>query len=168
MQETRVQPLGQEDPWRRAWQPTPIFLPGKSHGQRRLAGYSPWGSQRFGHYWAHTCLSTPQHTHTITNDVNHSLCAYLLHIFFHETFHVFCPFSNYIICFFTVKVWEFSTYSRHCSPAGYGICKYYLSVYNFSFHPLKNFLHSPQIFFCVLFQEILLLHFTFKSVTHLS
>ena len=30
-------------PWRRAWQPTPIFLPGESHGQRRLVGYSPWG-----------------------------------------------------------------------------------------------------------------------------
>ena len=28
---------------RRAWQPTPVFLPGKSHGQRSLAGYSPWG-----------------------------------------------------------------------------------------------------------------------------
>ena len=30
-------------PWRRAWKPTPIFLPGESHGQRRLAGCSPWG-----------------------------------------------------------------------------------------------------------------------------
>ena len=30
-------------PWRRKWPPTPVFLPGKSHGQRRLAGYSPWG-----------------------------------------------------------------------------------------------------------------------------
>ena len=30
-------------PWRRAWQPTPVFLPGGSHGQRSLAGYSPWG-----------------------------------------------------------------------------------------------------------------------------
>ena len=30
-------------PWRRAWQPTPVFLPGKSHGQRSLVGYSPWG-----------------------------------------------------------------------------------------------------------------------------
>ena len=29
--------------WRRKWQPTPIFLPGKSHGQRSLVGYSPWG-----------------------------------------------------------------------------------------------------------------------------
>ena len=30
-------------PWRRAWQPTPVFLPGKSHGQRSLEDYSPWG-----------------------------------------------------------------------------------------------------------------------------
>ena len=30
-------------PWRRAWQPIPVFLPGKSHGQRSLAGYSSWG-----------------------------------------------------------------------------------------------------------------------------
>ena len=29
-------------PWRRKWQPTPAFLPGKSHGQRSLVGYSPW------------------------------------------------------------------------------------------------------------------------------
>ena len=28
---------------RKAWQPTPVFLPGESHGQRSLAGYSPWG-----------------------------------------------------------------------------------------------------------------------------
>ena len=30
-------------PWRRKWQPTPVFSPGKFHGQRSLAGYSPWG-----------------------------------------------------------------------------------------------------------------------------
>ena len=30
-------------PWRREWQPTPIFLPGEFHGQRSLVGYSPWG-----------------------------------------------------------------------------------------------------------------------------
>ena len=31
-------------PWRRAWQPTPVFLPGESHGHRSLVGYRPWGS----------------------------------------------------------------------------------------------------------------------------
>ena len=30
-------------PWKRAWQPTPVSLPGESHGQRTLAGYSLWG-----------------------------------------------------------------------------------------------------------------------------
>ena len=38
---TWVPSLGRKIPWRRAWQPTPIFLPGESHGQRSLAGYSP-------------------------------------------------------------------------------------------------------------------------------
>ena len=32
-------------PWRRAWQPTPVFLPGESHGQRILVGYSSWGRE---------------------------------------------------------------------------------------------------------------------------
>jgi len=34
---------GQEDPLRRKWRPTPVFLPRKSLGHRRLMGYSPWG-----------------------------------------------------------------------------------------------------------------------------
>ena len=36
-------------PWRRKWQPTPVFLPGKSHGQRSLEVYVPWGHKRVGH-----------------------------------------------------------------------------------------------------------------------
>ena len=42
MQETWVRSLGRADPWRRKWQPTPVLLPGKSHGQGSRAGYSPW------------------------------------------------------------------------------------------------------------------------------
>ena len=41
MQEMQVQSLGQEDPQEKEWQCTPVFLPGKSHGQRSLAGYCP-------------------------------------------------------------------------------------------------------------------------------
>ena len=41
MQEMRVQSLGGKIPWMRKWKPTPVFLPGKSHGQRSLACYSP-------------------------------------------------------------------------------------------------------------------------------
>ena len=32
-------------PWNRKWQPAPVFLPGKFHGERNLAGYSHWGSK---------------------------------------------------------------------------------------------------------------------------
>ena len=39
------------NPWRRAWQPTPIFLSGKYHGQRILRGYHPWCHKRVGHGW---------------------------------------------------------------------------------------------------------------------
>ena len=35
-------------PWRRKWQPTPVFLFGKSHRQRSLVDYSPWGCKRVG------------------------------------------------------------------------------------------------------------------------
>ena len=42
-------------PWRRAWQPTPVFLPGEFHGQRSLVSYSPWG---------HKEQDSAEHAHT--------------------------------------------------------------------------------------------------------
>ena len=49
VQETQVHSLGGKIPQRRKWQATPIFLPGKSYGQRNLEGYSLWGHKRVGH-----------------------------------------------------------------------------------------------------------------------
>ena len=43
MQETGFNPWVGKIPWRRAWQPTPVFLPGESRGQRSLVGCGPWG-----------------------------------------------------------------------------------------------------------------------------
>ena len=53
--DSRFDPWVGKIPWRRKWQPTPVFLPGKSHGQRSLGGQS--GSQRVRHNWANenTC-----------------------------------------------------------------------------------------------------------------
>ena len=48
-------------PWRRKWEPTPVFLLGKSHVQRSLRGYSPWGCKRVGHDL------TTEHTRTLYN-----------------------------------------------------------------------------------------------------
>ena len=60
MQETWFHPRVGKIPWRRGWQPTPVFLPGGSHGQRSLAGYSLC-SRRTGHGWV---TNTHTHTHT--------------------------------------------------------------------------------------------------------
>ena len=55
--------------WSRKWQPTPVFLRGKSHGQRSLVVYSPWG-----HKEPDTTehQSTCAHTHTLCTDVSGS------------------------------------------------------------------------------------------------
>jgi len=50
--------------WRREWQPTPVFLPGESHKQRSLAGYSSWGSRKLN--------ITEQLTHTHTHNNNNN------------------------------------------------------------------------------------------------
>ena len=49
----RFHPWIRKIPWRRAWQPTPVFLPGKSYGQRSLVDYSPWSCIKsdFTTYW---------------------------------------------------------------------------------------------------------------------
>ena len=52
-------------PWRRAWQPTPVFLPGEFHGQRSLAGYSPQGHKELD-----TTEATEQHKYMC-------VCAYV-------------------------------------------------------------------------------------------
>ena len=54
----RFDPWVRKIPWRRKWQPTPVFLPGKSHGWRSPVGYHPWGHKES------TQLSTHTHKHT--------------------------------------------------------------------------------------------------------
>ena len=47
-------------PRRKKWQPTPVFLPGKSHGQRSLADCSAWSRERVGHDGAAKAMRTPE------------------------------------------------------------------------------------------------------------
>ena len=51
-------------PWRRTWQPTPVFLPGESHGQRSLVGYNPWGHKES--VMTEQLTHTHTHTHTVS------------------------------------------------------------------------------------------------------
>ena len=48
----RLDPWVGKIPWRRAWQPTQVFLPREFHGQRSLAGCSPWGHKELDTKWA--------------------------------------------------------------------------------------------------------------------
>ena len=70
-------PWARKIPWRRKWQPIPVSLPGKSHGQRSLAGYSPWDHKELGmtqrlkhHQWQILKLSTEKSpsTNTFTDE----------------------------------------------------------------------------------------------------
>ena len=91
--------------WRRKWQPTPVFWPGKSHGQRSQAGYNTYGPKE---------LDTTKHTHECTR--THMQLSYFcgdvsgLSIPFHW-WHHFSFIQNLIVCsinphpsFFSFKV----------------------------------------------------------------
>ena len=58
-------------PWRRAWQPSPAFLPGESHGQKSLAGYSSW---------SHKELDVTEHAHTHEGTRDRSLFFFLCYV----------------------------------------------------------------------------------------
>ena len=74
--------------WRRKRQPTPVFLSGKSHGQRSLAGYSPWGHKE-SDMNEHACLHT--HTHTHITILSCSVTSPSLELFTVNTFpHLSC------------------------------------------------------------------------------
>ena len=102
--------------WRRKWQPTPVFLPGKFHGQRSLAIYSPWtcresDTTEHTHMHAHTHTRTHTHTHTHTHTRTQPvvykcftclLCLVVLPPIKKES-HDFC-------LFFTACLWCFEKY----------------------------------------------------------
>ena len=68
MQETQVDPWVGKIPWIRDWLPTPAFFPGESHGQRSLAGYSPWGRQE-------SDTTEQPGTHVHTQELSSSIAA---------------------------------------------------------------------------------------------
>ena len=99
-QETRFDPWVGNIPWRRAWQFTPIPLPGESHGQRNLAGYSPWG-----------------HRESDTTEVTEHACIYTyIHVFTHTHTYMYTYINTLLyICIFTLgsihnKIYMYNTF----------------------------------------------------------
>ena len=62
--------------WRRKWQPTPVFLPGKSHGRRNWLGYSPWGRKESDTTERLHSLTHCVHVHTVLISVVLSCLRY--------------------------------------------------------------------------------------------
>ena len=77
-------------PWRRTWQLTPLFLPGESHGQRSLVGYSPWGLSK-----SHTQLKW-LNMHPVRESI---LVWFQMLVERLSAFHVVCEFVINGVCY---------------------------------------------------------------------
>ena len=73
-------------PWRREWQPTPVFLPGESHGQRSLEGYSPWGLKE---------LDTTKHTEPVASFIHPSAHPSIHQCILSNLLHVRCSLGSW-------------------------------------------------------------------------
>ena len=74
----RFDPWVGKIPWRRTWQPIPVFLPGKFHGRGSLVGYSPWGHKESDMIELLSALMrTHAHTHTHTEYIK-TYCALII------------------------------------------------------------------------------------------
>ena len=80
MQETRLDPWVGKIPWRRKWQPTPIPLPGKSHGWRILVGYNPWGRKELDTTEQHHFCFFPLFDWVVFLVLSCMSCLYILEI----------------------------------------------------------------------------------------
>ena len=85
-------------PWRRAWQPTPVFLPGESHGQRGLEGYSPW-------------------SHKQSDTIERPIFSFS---FFSNLFLVICISHQIVLIMITIHLWSIKNLYNNieicCSP----------------------------------------------------
>ena len=128
MQKTWVWFLGWEDPLEKEWQPTPVFLPGKSHGDRSLAGYSPWGCKEpdTTGQLVHTHTHTHTHTHhmylTISPVTRAILFLFFKGFFNADHFRVFIKFVTILLLFYALVfspwgLWGLSSLTRDWNHA---------------------------------------------------
>ena len=118
VQEARVQSLSWEDPLEKGQQPTPVFLPGESHGQRSLAGYSLWG-RRVRHNWATNTGCCKWHYFILFYGwvVFHCVCVYILFTYMHTSPFIHSSVDELLGCLektsFTLAQSIYLTHSCH-------------------------------------------------------
>ena len=129
----QAQSLDQEGPWRRKWQPTPLFLPGESQGQRSLEGYSLWG------HTESDMTEATQHTHTFRNPTPSLFQTMLRKLHMHllklpslsreSQFKIFPPSHSFLLIFSHYFI----------------LLKYFLSSFFFLNYSLLYHTISPQL-----------------------
>ena len=100
-------PWVQKIPWRMEWQPSPVSLPGKFHGVKRLEGYSPWSCKELDvtSDWArmHCCSTSFLKNLLLLNDlgtfVGNQFIVYFWTLFCSVDLHV-CPFASITLSWF--------------------------------------------------------------------
>ena len=102
----RFNPWVGKIPCSRKWQPTPVCLPGKFHGQRSLVGLQSMGSQRVEHDWAWLCVRAHTHTIHIHNDTAQGIWDIAL--------HWFQPWTSCVRHKWSQKAWDFKHKGKVC------------------------------------------------------
>ena len=125
MQET-LDPCIKKIPWRGKWQPTPVLLPGKSHGQRSLVGYTPWGHK------------TSDMTYQLNHNINSSwfTILYWFQVYSKVIQLYICQsFSNSFPIYFITEYWaDFSVlYCRSLLVIYFRNSHVYMSIPNSAF-----------------------------------
>ena len=118
----RFDPWVDKIPWRRKWQATLVFLPGKSHGQRSLVGYTLWGGQRVRHNLATNQQQQSSHTTEqqenyknqmqIYININVTYLQILYPIFSNFKKHVTLSQRLFISFAFLLRIFCYQRYSR--------------------------------------------------------
>ena len=181
----RFDPWGGKIPWRRKWQPTPVFLPGESHGQKNPMGYSPWGCKELD---TTEWLSThAQHNHSCRNHVFTRQCIFKIFTFSRDVkFDQFLQKSNDPLKVFSIFVNLFWVdcfcylflqllLNSHADPWGQRL---YLSLTNISLthnprHIGQYILGLANITICICWMDVFFPHWfettlkiIFETVIH--
>ena len=98
-------------PWRRAWQPIPVFLPGESHAQRSPAGYSPWGHKEpDATEQAGTPFCTVRFERaTVFQPSEWKVMLELTSKIIWNCEWQICPFFHFSVCIYIIEFWVLST-----------------------------------------------------------
>ena len=129
-------------PWRKQWQPTPVFLPGEFHRQRSLAGYSPWGHK--------------ESDTTKRLSLSHVWALFITKLFNLQMYHKYFLLVCYLLAKFSM-IFKFLILYNQLSIFSFSVFVFFSEGHNRLFYTMKDFCFVLY-FVLVLSYFILYLH----------